>query len=433
MRGRNGIYYGWRILAVGVIAMALGAGLSMASFGLYVGPLEEEFGWTRAEVSLAFSFSVAASGLSALFVGNWVDSKGARSSIVLGGAGTAITFVMLALTQELWQFYLFFFLHAITRQMMFFLPFQSLISQWFERRRGVALSLLGSGFSLGGFAVLPIVAVVVDGLGWRGAYLFSGALTAAFYIPAGILVLRNRPSDVGEVIDGDSSGSTATAQADKVPLPSIPLKQAMRTPFFWVCAFGFMCFFFGMMGWMVHQVPFYESKGISRSTAALIVSLSAGASIVARICMGMLADRFDRFEPIVIGLLVLLMSAMATLLVSTSAPAIGLFLLLWVIGASAGPMVESLVLIKAFGVRYFGSILGAMLVVETTGQIISPSLAGAIYDSTGSYDGALLMFMTAFGIGLALFITAARMEPPLAKLAGTPEAVVSEPVVAKSA
>src|SRR5690606_42151022 len=69
------------------------------------------------------------------------------SDLVLGGAGTAITFVMLALTQELWQFYLFFFLHAITRQMMFFLPFQSLISQWFERRRGVALSLLGSGRS----------------------------------------------------------------------------------------------------------------------------------------------------------------------------------------------------------------------------------------------------------------------------------------------
>src|SRR5690606_8328558 len=153
-----------------------------------------------------------------------------------------------------------------------------------------------------------------------------------------------------------------------------------------------------------------------RSTAALIVSLSAGASIVARIGMGMLADRFDRFEPIVIGLLTLLMSAMATLLVSTSAPAIALFLLFWVIGASAGPMVESLVLIKASAVRPFGSTLGAMLVIETTGQILSPSVAGAIYDSTGSYDGALLMFMSAFGAGLLLFVIAARMQPPLTRI-----------------
>jgi MFS family permease len=191
----------------------------------------------------------------------------------------------------------------------------------------------------------------------------------------------------------------------------------MKTPFFWVCAFGFMCFFFGMMGWLVHQVPFYESKGISRSTAALIVSLSAGASIIARIAMGMLADRFDRFEPIVVGLLVLLMSSMATLLISTSTPAIAVFLLLWVLGASAGPMVESLVLIKAFGVRHFGSILGAMLVVETTGQIVSPSLAGAMYDSTGSYDAALIMFLSAFGVGLLLFLIASRMEPPLTRSA----------------
>ena len=418
LQGRHGVYYGWRVLAAGVVAMALGSGFSMSSFGLYVGPLEEEFGWTRAEVSLAFSFSVLASGLSAMFVGHWVDTRGARSAIVIGGAATAVTFVLLATTQSLWQFYVFYALHALARQMMFFLPFQALLSQWFERRRGVALSILGSGFSLGGFAVLPIVAAVVDGAGWRGAYLFSGVVTAAFFVPAGIFVLRDRPSDVGEVIDGDpSEGSDGKPVTPRAPLPSLTLKQAMRTPFFWVCAFGFMCFFFGMMGWLVHQIPFYESKGISRSAAALIVSLSAGASIVARIGMGMLADRFERFEPIVIGLLALLMTAMATLLVSTSAPAIGLFLLLWVIGASAGPMVESLVLIKAFGVRHFGFILGAMLVVETTGQILSPSVAGAIYDSTGSYDGALIMFMSAFAVGMVLFVVAARMQPPLERLA----------------
>ena len=414
MRGRDGVYYGWRVLAVGVIAMALGSALSMSSFGLYVGPLEDEFGWTRAEVSLAFSFQVLASGISALFVGQWVDTRGARSAIVIGGGATALSFLLLASTQGLWQFYLFYAIHALGRQMMFFLPFQALMSQWFERRRGIALSILGSGFSLGGFAILPIVALVVDGAGWRGAYLFSGIVTAAFFVPAGILVLRDRPSDVGEVIDGDPEVREEGAPPKPpVTLPSMNLREAMRTPFFWICALGFMCFFFGMMGWMVHQIPFYESKGISRSTAALIVSLSAGASIVARIAMGMLADRFDRFEPIVIGLLALLMSAMATLLVSTSVPAIGLFLLLWVIGASAGPMVESLVLIKAFGVRHFGSILGAMLVVETTGQILSPSLAGAIYDSSGSYNGALLMFMGAFGLGLLLFVIAARMQPPL--------------------
>lgn len=416
-RGRRRVYYGWRILAVGVVAMALGGGLSVASFGLYVGPLEEEFGWTRAQVSLAFSVQVLAGGASALFVGHWVDTRGARSSIVIGGLLTALTFLLLAATQSIWQFYIIYALHAVARQMMFFLPFQSLMSQWFERRRGIVLSILGSGFSLGGFLVLPIVATVVDGVGWRGAYMFSGLITALFFIPAGLLVVRNRPSEVGEQVDGDAPPEPGSIDGGRATMSehSMTLREAMRTPFFWICAFGFMFFFFGLMGWMVHQVPFYESKGLSRTTAALIVSLSAGASIVARLTMGLVADRFERFEGIVVALMIMLSGAMITLLISTSPPAIAIFLVLWVIGASAGPMVESLVLLKAFGVAHFGTILGAMLVVETTGQIISPALAGAIFDRTGSYDGALALFLGAFLAGMTLFVIASRLPTPVSR------------------
>jgi sugar phosphate permease len=421
IKGRRHVYYGWRVLAVGTIAMALGSGLSMSSFGLYVRPLEAEFGWTRAEVSLAFSASVLASGLSAPLVGHWVDSRGARASIVIGGALTGVSFVLLASTQSLLQFYLFYALHSLARQMMFFLPFQALMSRWFVRRRGVALSILGSGFSLGGFAILPIVALVLSDLGWRGTYLFSGVVTAAFFVPAGLLVLRNRPSDVGEQVDGEDEAVTDNAPAESAA--GLTLGEAVRTPFFWFCALGFMFMFYGMMGWMVHQVPFYESEGFSRGTAALIVSASAGMSVIARLSMGILADRFERFEGIVVILLGLQMAGMATLLVSTSAPAIPLFLLFWVIGASAGPMVESLVLLKAFGVKAFATILGVMLVVETAGQIVSPALAGVIFDRTGSYDGALIMFIAAFGAGSALFVVAGRMKPPVVQ-----EAPAAQPV-----
>jgi nitrate/nitrite transporter NarK len=111
-------------------------------------------------------------------------------------------------------------------------------------------------------------------------------------------------------------------------------------------------------------------------------------------------------------LLALLFSALATLLISTAWLAIGIYLVFWVIGASAGPMVETLVLIKAFGVRHYGSILGAMLVIEMFGEIISPTAAGYIYDSTGSYDGALIMFMAAFAAGIVLFGFASRMKLP---------------------
>jgi sugar phosphate permease len=394
--------------------MALGSGLSMSSFGLYVRPLEDEFGWTRAETSLAFSAAVLASGLTAPVIGHWTDSRGARPVIVAGAALCGLAFVLLAMTQALWQYYLFYAIHATFRQMMFFLPFQALTSQWFRRRRGVALSVLGSGFSLGGLVVLPLVALVISELGWRGAYLFS-AVVMALLSPLALLVIRNRPSDVGQFVDGDTpeSGIEIDTDAESGNTgASMTLREAAKTPLFWICAVGFLLFFFGLIGWAVHQVPFYESKGMSRGTAALIVSLSAGASIVARLAMGIVADRFERFETVVAILLALLFSALATLLISTAWFAIGIYLALWVIGASAGPMVESLVLIKAFGVRHFGSILGAMLVIEMLGEIVSPAAAGAIYDSTGSYDGALLMFMSAFLLGILLFMVASRMKLP---------------------
>jgi sugar phosphate permease len=414
LSGRRTVYYGWWVLGVGTIAMALGSGLSMSAFGLYVKPLEEEFGWDRAQVSLGFSAAVLASGLTAPLIGHWVDSRGARSAILIGSLLAALSYVLLAMTQTLWQYYLFYGFHALARQMMFFLPFQALMSQWFDRKRGVALSILGSGFSLGSFLVLPIVAVVIGGLGWRGAYLFSGVVVAAFFIPASLLVIRNRPADKGLHVDGlaervDAAGVVVRTAANT----GMTLRQVLKLPVFWIYGAGFMLLFFGMMGWQLHQVPFYESVGMSRATAASIVSMSAALSIVARLSMGVFSARFDRFEGVAVVLFACLFMSMLTLLISTSAPAIAGYIFFWVIGASAGPMVESLVLIKAFGVRHFATILGAVLVIETSGEIFSPALAGAIYDRTGSYDGALIMFMGAFATGLVLFVIASRMKTPV--------------------
>jgi sugar phosphate permease len=412
LTGRRTVYYGWWILTVGTVAMALGSGLSMSAFGLYVGPLEQEFGWDRAQVSLGFSAAVLASGLTAPLIGHWVDSRGARSAILIGSLLAALSYVLLAATQTLWQYYLFYAFHALARQMMFFLPFQALMSQWFDRKRGVALSILGSGFSLGSFVMLPIVAVVIAGFGWRGAYLFSGVVVAAFFIPASIFIIRNRPSDKGLLPDGDAPRERVDTANVVTARYGMTLREAMRTRVFWLYGAGFMLLFFGMMGWQLHQVPFYESVGISRAGAAFIVSISAAMSIVARLAMGIISARFERFEGVTVALFACLFMSMATLLISTSPPAIAVFLLFWVVGASAGPMVESLVLIKAFGVRHFATILGAILVIETSGEIFSPALAGAIFDRTGSYDGALVMFMGVFAAGLMLFAIASRMRVP---------------------
>jgi nitrate/nitrite transporter NarK len=237
----------------------------------------------------------------------------------------------------------------------------------------------------------------------------SGALVAVVFLPIALFVVRNSPAEGGLLPDGEVRLAGAAA---RIPEVGMTLREALRTPLFWVLACGFMSFFFGMFGWLVHQVPFYESVGISRGMAAFIVSAAAGASIVTRLIAGALADRAARFEVVAMGLAVVLIAAMVTLSISTSTPAIVLFVGLWIIGTAGGPMMEALILTRAFGVTHFATILGAVVVVETVGQILSPTITGAIYDATGTYDLALLLFIATFSVALVLFAVAARMTHP---------------------
>jgi sugar phosphate permease len=411
LTGRRRVFYGWWLLAGSVVAMALVSGVSFWAFGLYIDPLEEEFGWSRAEVSLGFSVSLLVSGLSGPLVGKWIDARGPRLAIIIGAAMTAATYLLLSTTSELWQWYTYQSINAVFRQMMFFIPFQALISRWFDRKRGIALGILGTGFSLGGFVVVPVMRLVIDTVGWDGSFIFSGIVTVGVLAPLGLLLVRNSPADMRTVPDGEmlTSDEPYRPRAQE----GMTLGQALRTPTFWVLALAMMLFFFGIFGWLVHQVPFYESVGVSRSLAAVLVSVAAGFGILSRLAFGYFADRIRRIEKAAMVLLAFLMAAMTTLLLDSGAAGIVVFLAFYIVGSGGGPLLEPLLLPRAFGLANFGAILGTFAVVETIGLIISPAAAGAIFDATGSYTWALVMFLAAFGSSLVLFYLASRLPPPI--------------------
>lgn len=406
-------YYGWIILAASVVAMAVGSGMSFWSFGLYVEPLESEFGWSRAQVSAGISASLAVGAVSGPFIGRWIDAHGARVVITIGGALTAATFLLLATTSELWQWFAFLSLNSVSRQMVFFIPFQALVSRWFHVKRGMAVGVLGTGFSFGGLAIVPLMAFVIDRLQWDGSFVFASALTAALYLPMGLLVLRNDPSDVGENVDGAAApeGEPAVAQ----PLTGLTPREAMRTPLFWLLAFAMTFFLFGLIGWLVHMVPFYESVGVSRGVAALLVSVAAGFGIVTRLAFGLIVDRFPRVEVAAMGLMALLVGAMTTLVVDSGTLGIAVFLVFWVVGSGGGPMLEPLLLVRAFGLKHFATILAMLMLVDAVGIVSAPAIAGAIYDATGSYDLVLVLFASVFGGSFLLFYLASRLPHPVAQ------------------
>ena len=390
--------------------MALGSGVSFWSFGLYIEPLETEFGWSRTEVSLGFSVSLLVSGLIGPFVGRWVDARGPRSAIIVGAALTGATYLLLATTSELWQWYAYQSINAVFRQLMFFIPFQALIARWFDRKRGIALGILGTGFSLGGFVVVPLMRVIIDSYGWDGSFIFSGIVTVAVLVPMGLLLVRNSPADIGATADGEPPTGDGSHQPRV--LTGLTLGQALRTPFFWVLSLAMMLFFYGVFGWLVHMVPFYESVGISRGLAAALVSGAAAFGIISRLVFGALADRIPRIEKAAMGLVAFLMAAMTALILDSGTAGIAVFLVFWIVGSGGGPLLEPLLLPRAFGLAHFGAILGTFAVIETIGLVASPAIAGAIFDSTGSYDWVLVILLAAFAGSAALLYIASRLPLP---------------------
>ena len=407
------VYYGWWLLAGSIAAMALGSGVSFWAFGLYIEPLESQFGWSRGEVSGALSLGLLTGGLSGPLIGRWIDVRGPRQVILFGAVTTALTYGLLATTSELWQWYLYSAINGVFRQMMFFIPFQALISRWFDRRRGVALSILGTGFALGGVVVVPAMRVVIDSLGWDVSFVVSGLAITLLFVPLGTLLVRNDPSDVGAQPDGAAlpAGSLAEAEASARRVSGLTLRAAMATPHFWLVGIGFTFFFFGLFGMLVHQIPLYVSIGVPRGTAALIVSATAALGMGSRLAFGLIADRVTRFEHLVIAMCACLASALIALLLDSGVVGITLFVVLWVCGTGGGPIIEAMLLTRMFGLAHFATLLGAMLVIEELGLVISPTIAGWIFDVTGSYDLALVLFVCSFGLGALLFAVVSRLPP----------------------
>ncbi len=406
-------YYGWYLLVAAVVGMAVASGVSFWVLGYYVTPLEEEFGWSRTLLQTGISVSFLISGVGSPLAGKVVDRWGPRRSIIWGTVFTCGSYVLLATTSSIFEWYLYFSINAFFRGFMFYIPFQVLISRWFNRKRGRAVGIMAMGFSLG-VVLVPIMQQIIDNVGWDASFIFAAAIVAVVFLPIGLFIVRDHPRDKGLQVDGEPApinGQVSTPSAAS----GLTVRQAMRTWNFWVIAFAFMAFFFGMFGWMFNGVPVYESYGVSRETISLIVFGQGLGGIISRPTFGLLAERIPSIELASVGLALTMVAGMAVLLLlhdRNLALAIALFLSCWLIGSAGGPVLEPLILPKTFGLAHFGAIMGTMFMIETIGQFLVPTVAGAIYDLTESYDLLLIAFMLFLAVSMAFFALAHYIPNP---------------------
>jgi sugar phosphate permease len=411
---RARVFYGWWIVGAMLVALMVGSGLTFWSFTVYIPPLEAEFGWTRAQVSSAFSVGVIVAGVCAPFIGRMIDRVGARRSIAFGSVGLFITFLLFSRVEALWQYLAVFGLQAFFTTWVMGLPFQWLLTQWFVRRRGLALGIATAGFGLGGSVILPLITVFIDRWGWRASYVIAGVLVLAIYLPLAGLLLRNRPAELGLYPDG-SSGPPPEALTTGSHGRLWSLSALLRSRQFWLLAMAQTFFFGALDSFALHSVPFFESEGRSATFGATLIAVASLVRTPTRVFAGWALDRLPSLAATAVVIALSQAVCLALLVASTATNTLVVFVVLWGVGGAFGPLLFSLTAARVFGTASFATVSGAMFAVEAPASVVLPPLGGWLFDRQGSYDIAFAVYALAFALAALAWWLFSLMPAPRAE------------------
>ena len=413
---RPRIFYGWWIVAAGFSNQLIANALLHRSYAAYISLLRQEFGWSNAQLSAAYSMQQMENGILGPVQGWLADRFGPRASmragIVMFGAG----FILFSRIDTLTGFYSAFLMMAIGSSFTGVLPYSVAIVNWFNRRRGRAISTMQMGGAIGGLMIAAI-AWSLESFGWRQTAFVSGILILAIGLPLTQLV-RRRPEDFGLEVEGGrlvpESESESDTRAAEARAEGFTLREATRTPAFWLISLGHASAVLIVSVVNVHLVLYLtEDLGYSLSFASAVLTMLTVAQVSGIALGGVVGDKWDR-RYISIGCMGFHTAALLLLAFASQPPAVFAFAVMH--GAAwglRGPMMQA---IRAdyFGRRAFGSIMGASSLLVMLGTISGPLFAGYLADVTGDFRLGFSILAIVSGIGSIFFVLARRPSVPTA-------------------
>jgi MFS family permease len=407
-------FYGWIIVGVAFVTMALGVNARTA-FSLLFPPILDEFGWERGVTAGAFSFGFLVSAILSPSLGRLMDRRGPRVVMEMGVGLMAAGLLLAPYVRRPWHLYATLGVLVGGGSVCVSYTGQALyLPNWFVRRRGLAISLAYSGVGVGSVVLLPWLQTLIGRAGWRSACWAMAVLVVVLLVPLNLL-LRRRPEDLGLAPDGDrvtSDGAARPRVANVVDRAwaaiDWTLARAVRTARFWWIAIGY---FAGLYAWyavQVHQTKYVVEIGFSASQAAWALGLVSLAGIPGQIALGHLSDRIGREWVWSVGNVGFVLCYLA-LLALPHAPTPSLLYLMVVAQGMLGYGLTSVVgaiPAEIFEGRHYGSIFGTLMLAAIGGGAAGPYVTGALHDWTGSYTVAWWIaiacsVLSAIGIWLA--------------------------------
>ncbi len=399
------IFYGWWIVAASVLLTALSAGSAFYAFGLFIVPFDEDFGWSRGQVSGAISVHFLIVGLTGPFAGRFIDRNDARTLILIGLAIAGTSYLALTLVSNLWALYALWAVLAVGTALFGIVPVGVLIARWFDRRRGMATGIAMVGVGLGGLVLAPVTGSVIDTYGWERAATFLGFLLITLPVPFILLLIRNTPADLGLLPDGADPGDVVAAEERKRAAETTwRPADALRTPAFWFVGGAFFLASTATVGVLQHQASFMRDYALAPTMAALGVGITSGVGAAGKLAFGYFADRFPvRYAALVsFGCQA---TGLVLLLLTQETWALWTYVVLFGIGMGATVVLVPLLVAEVFGTGSFGTLFGSVNAVQGLGIAVGPLAGGIIFDAFGSYaiafEASLLLYL---GAAVLVFI-----------------------------
>jgi MFS family permease len=379
-RNKPELFYGYIIVVCSFLILMIVWG-AQYSFGVFFKPMLKEFGFSRAILSGAYSTNLVIQAVACIFTGKLSDKYGPRLVVTVCGSLLGISYLLMSQAQVVWQIYIIFGILASIGAAGTWVPLLSTIARWFVFRRGLMSGVTAAGVGVGVMLLPPLSSYFISSFGWRTSYIIIGMAVLALVITSAQLLKRD-PSEIGQSALGRSEQHEDNS-------PNFTLREALCTRQFWL-----ICGVYLMMGVclqtiLVHIVPHATDVGVPEVTAATIISVIGGVSIISKVALGIAVDRLGN-KPVALLIASLMLTSLIIIQLSDALWVLYVFAVFFAFGYGGFSAIQSPYLAELFGLKYHGTIFGFTLFLLGAGAF-GPFIAGKIFDATSSYNLAFVM------------------------------------------
>ncbi len=423
---RKSIFPGYLMTIAGGSMLYWACGAYMYSFGNFVKPLTDTFGWTRAQVSLAFSFARLEGGLEGPFAGIGIDKFGPRVVCLAGFILLGLGFIAMYYVDSLWMFYVIWVIGSTGYNLGVVHPLDAALANWFVRRRGFMIALMRLGMCFSGPTMVPFMMWLLLQYGWRDTFLYTGVATIFIGVPlAWFFIKPRRPEYYGWLPDGRrveeemaadteatiKKGVEYAAAGEEVEFTA---QQAIRGKTFWI--FTVAVTLRGMVNpaLTVHTVPFLLDMGIDPIVAAAATGTMVFTRFPAQLLFGWLADRVPKGQLRYWAMLGHAIEALGVFffIKATSMAWVWAYVVFTGLGNGASAMIATPMRGRYWGRKAFATIQGIMAPFGMIAGMIAPVYAGWAYDTTGSYTSAIAIILMLLVLSIVVMFFAIPPKPP---------------------